>query len=208
MLITIQNFTLWTPPTSDKYAKPALESVPMLVKRRLSQCTRMTMQVIGSLLERVPEAVNYPQAFISYRGEVNRQFTINKELIEDKEVRPADFSLSVFNTPISQAAIYYKLKAGYDVISPKDNNFQDALTVAASSLFSQEAVILVYANESVRKEYESVLKNSGQAASVFIGAFSCIMRKGDKVGDKECGIETESIKTVQDFIDTAGKSIS
>ena len=65
---------------------PKLEFVDPLFRRRLSQITKMTIHVLHDLLEEIPEATDYKQVFISFRGEIKREFTINKGLAGDAHV--------------------------------------------------------------------------------------------------------------------------
>ncbi|MBD5407904.1 MAG: beta-ketoacyl synthase chain length factor [Treponema sp.] len=151
---------------------PKLEFVDPLFRRRLSQITKMTIHVLHDLLEEIPEATDYKQVFISFRGEIKREFTINKGLIEDSEILPAAFSLSVFNTPIAAASIALKLKAGYSVLYPSKGNFLDALKAASAPLLcgAEEKIILVYADEYIPDEY-GVPQNDNTKAK----AIACIL---------------------------------
>lgn len=134
---------------------PKLEYTDPLFRRRLSQITKMTVHVVHNLLENSHINPDTKIVFISLRGEIEREFTINKGLIEDGMILPAGFSLSVFNTPISSATLAFKLKGGYSVIYPSKNNFADALKTAAAPVLAgtEEEIILVYADELVPEVY-------------------------------------------------------
>lgn len=170
--IYISNLHTWNASPENPKEKPKLEFADPLFKRRLSQITRMTIQVVHDLLEEVPEAAEYKQVFVSFRGEIEREFTINRGIIEDSEILPAGFSLSVFNTPIAAASLSLGLKAGYSVIYPGKSNFKDGLLGAAAPVLSgsEEKIILVYADEYVPDEYGS-LQPQNNAGS----AFACII---------------------------------
>ena len=86
---------------------PKLEYTDPLFRRRLSQITKMTVHVIHKLLEKANISPETKLVFISLRGEIEREFTINKGIIEDGMILPAGFSLSVFNTPISSFTAGY-----------------------------------------------------------------------------------------------------
>ena len=130
---------------------PKLEYTDPLFRRRLSQITKMTVHVVHNLLETSHVNPETKIVFISLRGEIEREFTINKGLIEDGIILPAGFSLSVFNTPISSATLAFGLKGGYSVIYPSKNNFVDALKTAVAPVLAgtEKEIILVYADELV-----------------------------------------------------------
>jgi len=134
---------------------PKLEYTDPLFRRRLSQITKMTVHVIHNLLEKTHINPETKLVFISQRGEIEREFTINKGLIEDDMILPAGFSLSVFNTPVSSATLAFGLKGGYSVIYPSKGNFKDAFKTAAAPLLAgtEKQIILVYADELVPEVY-------------------------------------------------------
>lgn len=137
---------------------PALEFADPLFKRRLSQITRMTIQTIHDVLEERPDCASSKIAFVSFRGELERQLLINKMLLQDNGISPAGFSLSVFNTPVAAASIALHLKSGYSVIYPSRGNFQDALICAASPVLcgEEQNIIFVYADEKIPGEYSGI----------------------------------------------------
>lgn len=168
----LSNLKIWKAPLENPKEKPKLEFADPLFKRRLSQISRMTIQVVHDLIEEIPEAKDSKQVFVSFRGEIEREFTINKGIIEDSEILPAGFSLSVFNTPIAAASLCLKLKAGYSVIYPSKQDFSSAFLGAASPVLSgsEQNIIFVYADEYVPDCYEGLQPKNN------IGmAFSCIL---------------------------------
>ena len=134
---------------------PKLEYADPLFRRRLSQITKMTIQVVHDILEDVTIGEDTKLVFVSLRGEIKREFTINKWLIEDNSIMPAAFSLSVFNTPIASATLAFKLHGGYSVIYPSKNNFRDGFIQAVSPVLAEteNEIIFVYADELVPEEY-------------------------------------------------------
>lgn len=168
----LSNLKIWKAPLENPKEKPKLEFADPLFKRRLSQITRMTIQVVHDLIEEVPEAKDFRLVFVSFRGEIEREFSINKGIIEDSEILPAGFSLSVFNTPIAAASLCLKLKAGYSVIYPSKQDFAAAFLGAASPVLSgsEQNIIFVYADEYVPDCYEGL-----QPENNFGMAFACIL---------------------------------
>jgi hypothetical protein len=134
---------------------PALEYLDPLYRRRLSQVSRMTIQVIHDML---PVESDTKLVFVSFRGELARQFTINRMLAGEGDIKPAAFSLSVFNTPPALAAIAFNLDAGYTAIYPGNDSFRTGLMAALAPVVSGAAreILLVYADELCPGEYGEV----------------------------------------------------
>jgi hypothetical protein len=131
---------------------PALEFVSPLFRRRLSQVSRMTIQVLRDLS--LPgESVKV--VFLSFRGEISRQLEINRMLIQEGDLTPAAFSLSVFNTPPALAAIALGLTAGYSALYPGQNRFDQGFSAAAAPVLcgAEEETAFVYADELCPQEY-------------------------------------------------------
>jgi hypothetical protein len=163
----VTRFTAWAPgfgdlPAWEEWAGgsreiPAVKDGPDLAftdpvfRRRLSQISRMTIQVLHDLM---PFKEDTKVVFLSFRGEITRQFQINKMIIEEQSVLPAAFSLSVFNTPPALAAIALGLTAGYTAVYPADG-FRSALVAAAAPVLSGSAgeTTVVYADEFCPPEY-------------------------------------------------------
>jgi len=136
---------------------PAIEFTDSIFRRRLSQISRMTVQVVHSLL---PIKEDTKMFFVSFRGELSRQYQINKMLIEEKSLMPAAFSLSVFNAPPALASIALGLKGGYSAIYPGNNSFFASLTAAQAAFQgAQEELIFIYADEQAPLEYGSYVND-------------------------------------------------
>jgi hypothetical protein len=133
---------------------PEIAFTDSLFRRRLSQISKMTIQVVHDLL---PLDENTKMIFLSFRGELARQYKINKMVIEDEAIMPAAFSLSVFNAPIALASIALGLKGGYTAIYPGGNSFATGLAVAKAALLSGvDELLFVYADEENPQEYKSL----------------------------------------------------
>lgn len=131
---------------------PALEFIDPLLRRRISRISRMTIQVLHDLL---PVGEDIRILFFSFRGEITQQLRINQGLIEEYTIRPAVFSLSVFNTPVALATIALNLRAGYSAIYPGEGRFNTGLRAAAAPVAAGdvERMVLVYADEPAPEEY-------------------------------------------------------
>ena len=120
-------------------------------RRRLSLISKMTVQVIHDLL---PVKENTKMLFCSFRGELSREYQLNKMLMEEGALSPAAFSLSGFNTPVALASIAFGLKGGYSALYPAGNSFLACVKAANAALFSgkTEELVLIYADESIPPE--------------------------------------------------------
>ncbi|MCL2243335.1 MAG: beta-ketoacyl synthase chain length factor [Treponema sp.] len=132
---------------------PELSYTDSAFRRRLSQISRMTIQVIHDLL---PVDENTKILFFSFRGELAREYQIFKMYTEEGELSPAAFSLSGFNTPAALACIAFSLKGGYSAMYPAKNSFLACIKAAQSALHSGKAkdIVLVYADENIPPDCE------------------------------------------------------
>jgi hypothetical protein len=141
---------------------PTLDFAASLFRRRLSQISRMTIQVIRGLL---PLREGTKIVFFSFRGEIARQFRINKTLIKEETIMPAAFSLSVFNAPPALAAMALNLTAGYTALYPGSPEFYPGLLAAAAPVLcgAAEETVLAYADEFVPQEYGMLCPQENRA---------------------------------------------
>ena len=169
MKIYINKIAVYRPGEENLSESPKLEYVDALFKRRLSQISKMTIEVVHNVLD---GNENAKLVFASFRGEISRQLKINKSLVEDSEVLPAQFSISVFNTPPAVATIALGMKAGYTAVYPGRKNFSAALASAVAPILSgkEKHVIFAFADEKLPDEYEGV--DSGAVKERAL-AFAC-----------------------------------
>ncbi len=202
--INISDLTVYRPSLENPAELPKLEFCDPLFKRRLSQVSRMTIQVVHDLLEKCPDAKNYKLVFASFRGELSRQLKINKGLVEDGDVMPAQFSISVFNTPPAAATIACGIKAGYTAVYSSEDCFTDAFLAAAAPVASgdEEKVLFVYADELITDEYkQSYIPRYFSQSDIdgkypFPVAFACVVGTGP---GKEFSL-TQKFDSPEDFI--------
>ncbi len=162
----------YIPSDENPSESPKLPYVDALFKRRLSQISRMTIEVVHNVVDGSDLAKDTKLVFASFRGEIARQLKVNKGLVEDFEVLPAQFSISVFNTPPAVATIALGMKAGYTAVYPGRKNFSAALASAVAPILSgkEKHVIFAFADEKVPDEYEGV--DSGAVKERAL-AFAC-----------------------------------
>jgi hypothetical protein len=147
---------------------PDIAFTDSMFRRRLSQISKMTIQVIHDLL---PIGENTKIFFISFRGELSRQYQINKMLLEEKTLSPAAFSLSVFNAPVALAAMALGLKGGYSALYPGNNCFSTGLKAAQAAILcgTTEELVVVYADEETPAEYGCVSQEAPPSPPIAFG---------------------------------------
>lgn len=150
---------------------PDIAFTDPMFRRRLSQLSRMTIQVVHDLQ---PFSEDSKIVFVSFRGELTQQLKINSLLIEQKTVMPAAFSLSVFNTPVALATIALNIRSGYTAIYPGEDRFYDGFLSAAAPLADSETeeIVLIYADEFVPEEYRPLISGNPQVLA-FGAVLSC-----------------------------------
>jgi len=153
---------------------PDISFTEPMFRRRLSQISRMTIQVAHDLMP----LDNAKIFFFSFRGELSRQYQVNKMLIEENTLSPAAFSLSVFNAPVALATMALGLKGGYSAIYPQNNSFSTCLEIANAALLggTEDEIAFIYADEKAQPEYDCFF-NGGSPAALSFGLF---LSKNDK----------------------------
>lgn len=171
MKIYLNKIAVFRPSEENPSETPKLEYVDTLFKRRLSQISKMTIEVVHGVLEGNEDA---KLVFASFRGEISRQLKINKSLVEDSEVLPAQFSISVFNTPPAVASIALKMKGGYTAVYPSKGNFSSALMAAIAPVIckKESKIIFSYADEKIPDEYAGAAKEAANEKPI---AFACVI---------------------------------
>lgn len=161
----VSKLCVWEPPADDLAASPKLEWTEAIFRRRLSQLTKMTVQVVHDIFSDGTLDKNTKLVFVSFRGELEREFKVNKTLIQEESILPAAFSLSVFNAAVAQATIALGLKGGYTCVFPSGADFASGVLSAAAPVLAQGGdakTVLVYADENVPDYYKEFLKGSNE----------------------------------------------
>jgi hypothetical protein len=173
---------------------PELSFTEPMFRRRLSQISKMTIQVLYDLQ---PFREDSKIVFVSFRGELNQQLKINSMLIEEQTVMPASFSLSVFNTPVALATIALNLRSGYTAIYPSEDNFYDGFSSAVAPLAASdtEEIIFVYADEFVPEEYQSIIQGTRNPL-----AFAAILSRKQNGIPISTKSDSDYFKSPEDFL--------
>ena len=203
--VYVSRFSYFKPSPENAGESPKLEYVEPLFKRRFSQISKMTIQVVHDVLAAesgaVDGATSPKLSFMSFRGELSRQLKINKGLVLDADVMPAQFSLSVFNTPPAVATIALGIKAGYTAVFPGNDDFYAGLLCACAPILcgAEKKIVFVYADECVPDEYRPVFHGSSPDAL----AFACVLGGEKSAGAKEIFVteRRDDFSSPQSFLD-------
>ncbi len=161
----VEGFAAWAPGVEsleawegkydilDTSEAPKLSFASPMATRRLSQLTKLTCYMAARLGLDADELF-----FSSVRGEINSQLKINLGYAEENEMKPASFSLSVFNTPPAQATILLKSTIPYTALfSGERECIRNLYTASISPILSgkDRSTLFIYAEERTPDEYRN-----------------------------------------------------
>ena len=202
--IYISKVVSWAPPAENPGEAPKIEFTPPLFRRRLSQLCKMVIQAVHDIIEETG-CGDIKQAFISTHGDIKRQLDVSRQSLVDKEILPASFSYSVFNAPIALASLACKLKSGYSVIFPQNDDFKDAFQTAIAPVLcgDEESEILVYGNELIPEEYEgndnATAPDGSRLNEPFVFAAVLSAEKND-ICSREIDLEKCDLRSAKAFL--------
>lgn len=129
---------------------PATPLLPMMMARRLSQGSRLAVQVGLSLLARhqVDSAV-----FVSRHGELARSMTLLQALADGQALSPTDFSMSVHNTAAGLCSIQGKAAIPMSSLAAGENSLMAGLIEAVGALQVGARRVLLVAFEGPVPEF-------------------------------------------------------
>lgn len=151
------DFLLWAKgqkTISKEKTTPDISHLPPIARRRLSQLTKMVLHVGHRLME----GNSIKTILCSQFGEITQQHHITQGILEKGEVRPSNFSLSVFNTPLSLLSIHENNQESNIVLLGGESGLVNGLTSALSRLKSPncDSVLLLFADELLPDDYQSL----------------------------------------------------
>ncbi|MBP4041436.1 beta-ketoacyl synthase chain length factor [Aeromonas sp. SrichE-2G] len=123
---------------------PATPLLPMMMARRLSQGSRLAVQVGLSLLASHP--VDYA-IFASRHGELTRSMTLLQALADRQALSPTDFSMSVHNTAAGLCSIQGKAAIPMTSLAAGESSLMAGLTEAVAALQAGARKVLLVAFE-------------------------------------------------------------
>jgi hypothetical protein len=162
-------------------AAPPLVHLDAMFKRRLSQLSRMILQVGHELAG----GQEIDTVFASRYGEVGQQYKISRNLIESGEVTPAAFSLSVFNTPVALLSIAEKNHRRGSALYGGEASFCTALLEAlALTGRSGEPVLVLCGDEALPEDWRPLAPGP-----VFPHAVGLLLSPGAGAGTVSLSVE-------------------
>ncbi|MBN1799487.1 MAG: beta-ketoacyl synthase chain length factor [Spirochaetales bacterium] len=165
---------------------PALEFLPSLFRRRLSQLSKMVLHIGHTL---IPAEKQTPCVFASHYGEINKQYKISKQLIDTQEVSPAVFSLSVFNAP----AFLLSIAEGNNETSSAVYSGDQCLVVAFLEMIgflqsnTGKDCMVIFADENIPPAYHSLFSSIPEPY-----ALGVLFSSTSLPGSRACTIEINS----------------
>lgn len=129
---------------------PATPLLPMMMARRLSQGSRLAVQVGLSLLARHP--VDYA-IFVSRHGELARSVILLQALADGQALSPTDFSMSVHNTAAGLSSIQGKAAIPMTSLAAGEGGLMAGFTEAMAALHAGASRVLLVAFEGPVPEF-------------------------------------------------------
>ena len=119
---------------------PATPLIPAMTARRMSQSTRLAVQLALQLLARWQ-----PRHLIcvSRHGELPRTFTLLQKLIQQQPLSPTDFSMSVHNTVAGLTTIVGQQPLPASSLAAGVDSFQAGLLEACATLRAASGPVLL-----------------------------------------------------------------
>lgn len=133
------NVTQW-----DDFA-PKLAFLPPMKRRRLSESARLFFE---SAWELTADEPNLPVVYASKNSEISRSFALWQSLLQEGDVSPTSFSLSVHNALIGQWSELRQVKSEMTAITAQQDNLETALLEAYLLLNEGHSKVLVVVAES------------------------------------------------------------
>ncbi len=200
----VEDYAAWSS-EDDWDAVPEVSHLPSRSRRRLSQLTRMVLDVGHRLCAANPID---DVVFASRHGELNRQLEITDGILQAGEVSPSSFGYSVFNTPVALLSLHEGLKGRTRALYDGGGSLVLGLVQAVISLgrSSSGRVLFLYGDERIPETYMPVQKDLQPPA-----ALGLVLRLGNEKdasgiarlsvdsysGDAETGVGNEQAELAQ-----------
>lgn len=129
---------------------PPTPHLSMMMARRMSVPSRLSVEVGMTLLEQQPDAA----VFVSRHGELERTYKIIESLCRQQDVSPTDFAMSVHNTAAGLLTIGGKAPLPMTSLAAGIDGFQQGLLEAQAILSAgAQKVMLVDFDGAVPEAY-------------------------------------------------------
>nr|WP_279027896.1 beta-ketoacyl synthase chain length factor [Snodgrassella alvi] len=151
-----------------------LSFLPAMKRRRLSSAARLMFAASWPLLQ---EDDSCPVVFVSHDGEINRSFQLWKSLIQQEELSPTSFALSVHNAIIGQWSLMRGDMSESIALTARYNGLEIGVTEAVGLLEEGASqVLVVVVEEPLAEEY-----NVAAVRAPFPLALGLIITRGEQV---------------------------
>lgn len=133
---------------------PALAFLPPMKRRRLSDSARLFFEAAWDLFP--SNEANVPVVYASNNSEINRSFGLWHTLLQDGDVSPTSFSLSVHNALVGQWSEFRQVTTETISITASQDNLESALLEAYLLLNDgMESVLVVVAESPLLEHYNA-----------------------------------------------------
>jgi len=141
--------------------------VESLLRRRLSPLAKMALHVAHTCVQERP---GVRLVFASRHGELNRTMAMLGDLARSEPLSPTAFSLSVHNTAAGIFSIARQDRSAATAVAAGDETLAYGLLESHCQLEANpaSAVLMVYADEPLPKEYRSFADRTEHAHAVAI----------------------------------------
>lgn len=132
---------------------PKLAFLPAIKRRRLSDSARLFFEAAWNITE---NEANLPVVYASSNSEISRNFGLWHTLLQEGDVSPTSFSLSVHNALVGQWSEMRQVKNETTAIMAQQDNLEAALLEAYLLLNEGHQKVLVVVAESPLNEQYNV----------------------------------------------------
>ncbi len=153
---------------------PKLAFLPPLKRRRLSDSARLFFEASWEL---TGQDENLPVVYASSNSEINRSFALWQTLLQEGDVSPTSFSLSVHNALVGQWSEMRQVKTETTAITAQQDNLETALLEAYLLLNDgYEKVLVVISESPLYAEYNA----QPVVRQPFAYALAMVVEKGEQ----------------------------
>ncbi len=191
----LENFRTWPPQEPDSAEKPSVKFMPLALRKKLSQLSKLALSLINETLE--DELVRgVPVVLSSRHGESSTIVELLNSVGANEASSPMLFSRSVHNASIGLWSIAAGSKAPHISISAMDYSFRAGLIESILRLRSEkyDKVLFVYVDDKVPEEFTQFLE---EPLEPYGGAF--LLSKGEEISFSDLFSETNNISELRDF---------
>ncbi len=191
----LENFRTWSPKEPDSADKPSVKFMPLALRKKLSQLSKLALSLINETLED-EQLRGVPVVLSSRHGESSTIVELLNSIGANEASSPMLFSRSVHNASIGLWSIAAGSKAPHISISAMGYSFRAGLIESLLRLRSEDydKVLFVYVDDKVPEEFVQFL---AEPLEPYGGAF--LLSKGDEISFSELFSEAKDVSEIEDF---------